>query len=177
MQLSESAHLEKPVRKWSQMGKEKGTRKDVFSPIVLQCSICSILILRERALVHKPYYGVTYFQATGTTHPPDSEPLVKSHSRAILWRKAATLAPRNPNWDNYIKIASLVSQMIKNLPTIQDTWVRRPWVEKIFPALGRSPGGGHGNPFQYSCLENPMDRGTWWATVHGVAKSWTKLSN
>ena len=35
---------------------------------------------------------------------------------------------------------------------------------------GRSPGGGHGNPLQYSCLENPMDRGTWWPTVHGVAK-------
>ena len=37
----------------------------------------------------------------------------------------------------------------------------------------RSPGGGHGNPFQYSCLENPMDRGAWQATVHGVAKGWT----
>ena len=35
---------------------------------------------------------------------------------------------------------------------------------------GRSPGGGHGNPLQYSCLENPMDRGAWWATVHGVAE-------
>ena len=34
------------------------------------------------------------------------------------------------------------------------------------PGLGRSPGGGHGNPLQYSCLENPMDRGAWWATVH-----------
>ena len=42
---------------------------------------------------------------------------------------------------------------------------------------GRSPGGGHGNPLQYSCLENPMDRGTCWATVHGVAKSWTRLSD
>ena len=39
------------------------------------------------------------------------------------------------------------------------------------PGLGRSPGGGHGNPLQYSCLENPMDRGTWQATVHGVAES------
>ena len=39
------------------------------------------------------------------------------------------------------------------------------------PGSGRSPGGGHGNPLQYSCLENSMDRGTWWATVHGVAKS------
>ena len=39
------------------------------------------------------------------------------------------------------------------------------------PGSGRSPGGGHGNPLQYSCLENPMDRGAWQATVHGVAKS------
>ena len=43
----------------------------------------------------------------------------------------------------------------------------------LIPGLGRSPGGGHGNPLQYSCLENPMDRGAWWATVHGVAKSQT----
>ena len=41
------------------------------------------------------------------------------------------------------------------------------------PGLGRSPGGRHGNPLQYSCLENPMDRGAWQATVHGVAQSWT----
>ena len=39
------------------------------------------------------------------------------------------------------------------------------------PGSGRSPGGGHGNPLQYACLENPMDRGAWTATVHGVAKS------
>ena len=45
------------------------------------------------------------------------------------------------------------------------------------PGLGRSPGEGIGNPLQYSCLENPMDRGAWWATVHGVAKSRTRLSN
>ena len=43
------------------------------------------------------------------------------------------------------------------------------------PGLGRSPGGGHGNPLQYSCLENPMDRGAWWATVHRVAKSQTQV--
>jgi len=41
------------------------------------------------------------------------------------------------------------------------------------PGWGRSPGGGHGNPLQNSCLENPMDRGAWWATVHGVTKSQT----
>ena len=43
------------------------------------------------------------------------------------------------------------------------------------PGLERYPGGGHGNPLQYSCLEDPMDRGVWWAIVHGVAKSWTRL--
>ena len=43
------------------------------------------------------------------------------------------------------------------------------------PGLGISPGGGHGNPLQYSCLENSMDRGTWQATVHGVTKNQTRL--
>ena len=45
------------------------------------------------------------------------------------------------------------------------------------PGSGRSPGEGNGSPLQYSCLENPMDGGAWWATVHGVAKSWTLLSD
>ena len=61
--------------------------------------------------------------------------------------------------------------MVKNLPAnagdIRDT--------RSIPGSGRSPGGGHGNPVQYSCLENPMDRGTWWATVQGVVKSQTQL--
>ena len=47
----------------------------------------------------------------------------------------------------------------------------------LMPGSGRSPGEGNGNPLQYSCLENPMDRGAWWATVHGVAKSQTRLSD
>ena len=46
----------------------------------------------------------------------------------------------------------------------------------LIPGSGRSPGGGNSNPLQYSCLENPMDRGAWWATVRGVAKSRTRLS-
>ena len=45
------------------------------------------------------------------------------------------------------------------------------------PGLGRSPGEGNDNPLQFSCPGNPMDRGTWWAIVHGVAKSWTGLSD
>ena len=45
------------------------------------------------------------------------------------------------------------------------------------PGLGRYPGGKNGNPLQYSCLENPMDGGAWWATAHGIAKSWPQLSD
>ena len=45
----------------------------------------------------------------------------------------------------------------------------------LIPGSGRSPGGGNGNLLQYSCLGNPMDRGDWWATVHGAAKSQTQL--
>ena len=63
--------------------------------------------------------------------------------------------------------------MVKNLPAnAGDT-------EDMgsIPRLGRSPGGGNGNPLQYSCPPNCMDRGAWWATVHGVAKSQTQLSN
>ena len=57
--------------------------------------------------------------------------------------------------------------MVKNLPAsageIRDIG--------SIPGLGRSPRGGHGNPHQYSCLENPMDKGTWWATVNRVTQS------
>ena len=65
---------------------------------------------------------------------------------------------------------SLVAQAIKSQPAMQETWV---W------SLGweDSPGEGNGNPFQYSCLENPMDGGAWQAIVHGVAKSQTWLSD
>ena len=68
--------------------------------------------------------------------------------------------------------ASQVELMIKhpcdNVGDIRD-------MGKI-PGLGRSPGEGHGNPLQYSCLENPKDRGTWQATIHRVAQSMTRLS-
>ena len=45
----------------------------------------------------------------------------------------------------------------------------------LIPGLGRFPGGEHGNSFQYSCLENPVERGAWWATVHRVTKNQTQL--
>ena len=61
--------------------------------------------------------------------------------------------------------------MVKNLPPNAED-ARD--VSSI-PGSGRSPGGGHGHPLQYSCLENPLDRGAWWAIVYGVAKKRTRL--
>ena len=68
--------------------------------------------------------------------------------------------------------ASQVALVVKNLP-VNAGDIRG--VGSI-PGWGRSPGVGNGNPLQYSCLENPMDRGTWPATVHGVTKSQTRLN-
>ena len=67
--------------------------------------------------------------------------------------------------------ASQMALVVKNLP---------PNVEHVrdmslILELGRSPGEGHGDPLQYSCLENPMDKGAWQVTVHGVAQSRTRL--
>ena len=58
--------------------------------------------------------------------------------------------------------------MVKNLPANAGDLSLIPW-------LGRFPGEGSGNPLQYSCLENAMNRGAWWPIVHRVAKNWTQL--
>ena len=63
--------------------------------------------------------------------------------------------------------------MIKNLPT--DAGDKRDM--GLIPESGRSPARKHGNPLQYSCLENPRDRGAWWAAIYGVAQSRTRLSD
>ena len=71
--------------------------------------------------------------------------------------------------DVCLEIASQVALVVKNPPAnagnVRDLG--------SIPGLGKSPGAGHGNPLQYSCLGNPMDRGAWRATVHGVTKSQT----
>ena len=67
----------------------------------------------------------------------------------------------------------MVALVVKNLPAnlgdVRDV--------DLVPGLGRSPEEGNANPLQYSCLENPMDGGAWLVTVHGIAKSWTLLSD
>ena len=78
-----------------------------------------------------------------------------------------------PKYTKYMPLQEVwvfpVALVIKNLPVIAED-VRD--ISSI-PGSGRSPGGGHGNPLLYSCLENPVDRGVGRTTVHGVTKSWT----
>ena len=69
----------------------------------------------------------------------------------------------------FCRWASLVAQMVKFAYSAEDPG--------LIPGSGRSRGEGNGNSLQYSCLENPMDRGAWLATVHGVTKCQTRLSN
>ena len=105
------------------------------------------------------------------------DPLEKgnaTHSSILAWRIPwAVLSMGSQrvrhSWATFTHCgASQVVLVVKNLPANSgDTG----WI----PGLGISLGGGHGNPIQYSCLENPMDRGAWWATVHGVAKSGIQL--
>ena len=71
-----------------------------------------------------------------------------------------------PLWLTYLQVALMVKNAHANAGDLRDA--------SSIPGLGRSPGEGHGNPLQYSCLENPMDRGAWWATVHEVTKSWAQ---
>ena len=69
----------------------------------------------------------------------------------------------------YLNSGFLGGSVVENLPVNAGD-------SGLIPRWGKSPGGGNGNPLQYSCLENSMDRGAWWAAVHWVAKTQTQLS-
>ena len=72
--------------------------------------------------------------------------------------------------DSVCKILPFVAQSVKTLPAVQGT-------SGSIPELGRSPGEGNGNPLQYRCLGNLMDRGAWWVEVYGVANGRARLSD
>ena len=100
----------------------------------------------------------------------------KSKLSSLLLVGVSTDIILEANLATFDKIKSIlyilfVVLVVKNLPAnagdVRDAG--------LIPGLGKSPGGGHGNSVQYSCLENPMDRGAWWAMVHRVSKSWTWL--
>ena len=91
--------------------------------------------------------------------------MIRSIKKPLGWTNLVLL-------DNqHVQRASLVVLVVKSLPAnAEDTGDAG-----SIPGSGRSPGGGHGNALQYSCLENPMGRGAWWATVCRVAKSQEQL--
>ena len=102
----------------------------------------------------------------GPTARPHGAPTVQSHSHSWDFSFSCTLRVE----DKQLMLPGpWVALAVKNPPANSGD-VR---YKGSIPGSGRSPGGGHGNPLQHSCLENPMDRGAWKATVRGVTKSWT----
>ena len=91
--------------------------------------------------------------------------LSENKKQSIIGTEGVLFEPNRGLW------ASQVALVVKNL--LASAGDKRDLVST--PESGRSPGGGHSNPLQYSCLENPTDRGAWWATVYGVTQSRTRL--
>ena len=97
--------------------------------------------------------------------------MVQVHSFVWLSSSANGIYWRDCPFPFFTTRASQVATVVKNLPgSAGDVWN-----VGLLSGSGRSPGEGHGNPLQYACLENPMDRGAWWAPVHGATKSQTWL--
>ena len=113
---------------------------------------------------------------------------METHSSVLAWRIPGTREPGGlpsmgshrvgQDWSDLAAAAtlciraSLVAQLVKNIPANEG----KARYSGSIPGSRRSPGGGNGIPLQYSCLENPMDREAWRATVHGVTKSQTWLN-
>ena len=129
-----------------------------------------------------PYHGyMLYFIKSsaptlrGLMDQPSQDGCSHTHpSLLCLGEFSWSSSPDKPSILDYMLMgATQVVVVMKNLPA--DAGDVRDLVST--PESGRSPGGGNGNPLQYSCLEKPMDRGAWQATVHGVAKSQTRLTD
>ena len=102
----------------------------------------------------------TQFSFPWLSRPPRDSPTRYLKAAIVLIRPMAMVDTTQ---------TCLVALVVKNLPASAGD-------AGSIPGSGRSPGGGNGNPLQYSCLENSVDRGDWQASVHGVAKSWPQLS-
>ena len=101
---------------------------------------------------------------------PHGEATLGVLAKSPSWELSSSQHPLLDVWESPWG-ASQVVLVVKNLPAnegdLRDA--------SLIPGLGRSPGGGHDNPLQYSCLENPTDRGAWQAAVLRVTQSWTRL--
>ena len=117
---------------------------------------------------------------TFTFHFHALEKEMATHSSVIAWRIPERAEPGGPSsmgshrvghdWSDAAAAAAAGSSVVKNSPANAGD-------VGLIPGSGRSLGGGNGNPLQYSCLGNPMDWEAWQVAVHGVANSWTWLSN
>ena len=121
----------------------------------LQCSWASLV---AQTVKIPPAMHETWVRSLGWNDPLEKE--IATRSSILAWRM-----PQRVNTTEQLSRASLVAQSV-NEGDLAST-----------SGFGRSPGGQHGNPLQNSCLENPMDRGAWQATVHRVINSWTQLSD
>ena len=97
--------------------------------------------------------------------------MIKSENVGVKCSAQHPTPCRDSTNDNHYRGASQVAPVAENSPANAGD-VR---VVGLISGSGRTPGGGYGYPLQYSCVQNPMDWGAWWATVHRVAKSWTRL--
>ena len=119
----------------------------------------------------------TWVRSLGQEDPLEKE--MATYSSILAWRipwtgSLVSYSPRggkelDTTEQLHLEWASQMTLVVKNLPAsvgvVRDVG--------SVSGLGRSPGGGHSNPLQHSCLESPMDRGAWWAASHSVSKSWT----
>ena len=108
------------------------------------------------------------FQSPNSSHPTPSFPPCSPYICSYICTSISALQMRSSIpffWDSQVVL--VVKNLAANAGDIRDSG--------LIPGSGRSPRGEHGNPLQCSCLENPMDRGSWWAIVHRVAKSWSQL--
>ena len=97
-----------------------------------------------------------------------------------MWTPGTWYTPRSPEIREFksLPCSKPLIELLRGFPGSSDGKVSACNAGNLglIPGLGRAPGEGNGNPLQYSCLENFMDGGACWATVHGVPKSWTRLS-
>ena len=114
-----------------------------------------------------PAMQETWVRSLGLEDPLEKG--MATHSSILAWKIPRTEEPGRLQSMGLQRVVHIIGVGFpggangKNLGDVRDAG--------SIPGSGRSPGGGHGHPLQYSCLENPMDRGAWWDTVHGVAKS------